>query len=56
MDPRHALDWESLGLGYDRVSVRTETLIDLDVYVHGLEEIKGSKRPIAMIVSAAQIF
>jgi hypothetical protein len=51
MDRAHVMDWEPLNLGHPIVSKTDVTIIDLDVQVFGLEEIRGSTRPIAVVVS-----
>lgn len=51
MDNAHVMDWAPLNLGHPIVSMKEVNLIDLGVQVFGLEEIKGSDLPIAMVVS-----
>lgn len=48
----HRFDFPSLILDHKPRSKKTVTLVDLDVDVYGLEEIKKSKLPICAVVSA----
>lgn len=50
MDPAHVMDWGRLDLGHPEASVTTVDITDMQVFVHGLEEIKGSNLPIAVVV------
>lgn len=50
-DPAHVMDFPSLNLGHAPCSKKAYTLVDLDVTVYGLDEIKGSDRPVAVVVS-----
>lgn len=45
------MDYDNLDLGHPAVSKSTVTLVDLDAYVYGLEEIKGRTKPVSIIVS-----
>lgn len=47
----HVMDYPALDLGNKHCSKTHVAIVDLDVYVWGLEEIKGSKLPIAAVVS-----
>lgn len=47
----HVMDYPALDLGNKTCSKTQVSLVDLDVYVWGLEEIKDSKLPIAAVVS-----
>lgn len=40
-----------MGVGPDKMSKKTISLVDLDVHVFGLDEIKGSTLPIGVVVS-----
>lgn len=51
MADAHSMDYSVLELGHGPVSKKTLHLVDLDVHVHGLEEIKGSSLPVAVVVS-----
>lgn len=51
MDPAHVMDFAPLHLDHPAASKRTVHMVDLDVHVFGLDEIKHSKLPIAVIVS-----
>lgn len=50
----HKWDFPPLILEHKPRSKRTVTLVDLDVDVYGLDEIKGSTLPISAIVSSGQ--
>lgn len=50
LDPAHVMDFSNLHLGHPPSSKTIVTIVDLDVYVYGLEEIKESKRPISVAV------
>jgi len=50
-DPAHVMDFPSLNLGHKPCSKKQVTIVDLDTYVYGLEEIKGNSRPVAAVVS-----
>lgn len=50
MDPAHVMDWGKLDLGHPEVSITEVDITDMTVFVHGLEEIKHSRLPIAVIV------
>jgi hypothetical protein len=52
LDPAHRMDWEPLHLGHPHASKKTLHLLDMDAHVFGLEEIAGSGRDVAVIVSA----
>jgi hypothetical protein len=45
------MDWDVLDLGHPAVSCTEVALIDLEVQVFGLEEIRGGERDVAVIVS-----
>jgi hypothetical protein len=47
----HVMDYPSLDLGVAHMSKTTVSLVDLDVHVFGLEEIRGSKLEIGAVVS-----
>lgn len=47
----HRFDFPSLILDHKPRSKRTVTLVDLDVDVYGLDEIRKSKLPICAVVS-----
>lgn len=49
-DPAHVMNFPSLNLGHAPCSKTQFNIVDLDIYVYGLEEIKGSNRPVAAIV------
>lgn len=44
------MDYPALDLGMSTMSVHTICLVDLDVHVYGLDEIRGSTLPIGAIV------
>jgi hypothetical protein len=46
----HVFDFPSLILDYKPFSKKTVTLVDLDVHVYGLDEIRDSQRPIAVVM------
>jgi len=48
------MDWAPLHLGHPHASKKTLHLSDMDVHVFGLDEIKGSELPVAIIVSERQ--
>jgi hypothetical protein len=48
LDPAHVMDFSNLHLGHAPSSKTVLQIVDLDVYVYGLEEIKGSSRPVAV--------
>ncbi|BEI93114.1 uncharacterized protein CcaverHIS019_0507420 [Cutaneotrichosporon cavernicola] len=48
LDPAHVMDFSNLHLGHAPASKTVVTIVDMDVFVYGLEEIKDSKRPIAV--------
>lgn len=50
LDPAHVMDFSNLHLDHAPSSKTVVTIVDLDVYVYGLEEIKNSTRPIAVAV------
>jgi hypothetical protein len=50
-DPAHVMNFPSLNLGQTPCSKKQVTIVDLDTYVYGLEEIKGSTRPVGVVVS-----
>lgn len=50
-DPAHVMDFPSLNLGYAPCSKQQCTLVDLDITVYGLEEIQGSDKEVAVVVS-----
>lgn len=52
MDAAHVMDFGNLALGHPPASHKHVWLVDLAVNVYGLEEIKDSTRPIAVVVSA----
>lgn len=52
MDQAHVMDWAVLSLGHEAASKTTVHLIDMDVHVFGLEEIKGSDLPVSILVSS----
>ncbi|BEI90672.1 uncharacterized protein CcaverHIS019_0307420 [Cutaneotrichosporon cavernicola] len=51
-DPAHVMDFPSLNLGYKPCSKTPFTLVDLDITVYGLEEIKGGDKPVAVVIVA----
>lgn len=55
-DPAHVMDFPSLNLGHAPCSKKHYTLVDLDVTVYGLEEIKGSDKPVAAVVRPLSAF
>lgn len=48
----HVMDYPALDLGNKECSKTHVAIVDLDVFVWGLEEIKDSKLPIAAVVSS----
>lgn len=50
MDPAHVMDFGILNLGHPEASVHTVDITDMQVFVHGLDEIKDRDLPIAAIV------
>ncbi|BEJ16152.1 hypothetical protein CspHIS471_0507570 [Cutaneotrichosporon sp. HIS471] len=48
LDPAHVMDFSNLHLGHVSASKTVVTIVDMDVFIYGLEEIKDSKRPIAV--------
>jgi hypothetical protein len=53
-DPAHVMDFPSLNLGFKPCSKKQVTIVDLDTYVYGLDEIQGSNRPVAVVVRRTQ--
>jgi hypothetical protein len=51
MAPIEITDYPSLSLGYESSSRTDVSIVGLDLQVWGLEEIRESKRPIAVLVS-----
>lgn len=49
------MDFPSLNLGHTPCSRTDLYIVDLDIHVYGLEEIKGSTRPVAVIVGCSGI-
>lgn len=47
----HRFDFPSLTLGHKPRSKKTVTLVDLDLDVYGLDEIRKSRLPISAVVS-----
>lgn len=54
MSSAHSMDYTILHCGHPAVSQHVVTLADMSVTVHGLDEIKGSSLPVAIIVSCKQ--
>lgn len=54
MDAAHVMDFGNLALGHPPASHKHVWLVDLAVNVYGLEEIRGSTKPVAVVVSGAQ--
>lgn len=50
MSDAHVMDYTILNCGHPIVSKHEVVIGDLPVYVHGLDEIQGSKLPVAVIV------
>lgn len=51
IDPTaHVMDYPALDLGHKSASRTTLALVDLDVHIWGLEECKGSKLPLGVVV------
>jgi len=50
-DAVHVMDFGNLSLGHPKASHHVVMLVDLAVNVYGLDEIAGSTRPIAVVVS-----
>lgn len=50
-DPAHVMNLPSLNMGYGPCSKKELTIVDLDITVYGLDEIAGSTKPVAAIVS-----
>ncbi|KAL1407506.1 hypothetical protein Q8F55_006939 [Vanrija albida] len=48
----HAMDYPALTLGHGTPSKRTLDLVDLTVHVYGLDEIRGSSRPLSVIIAS----
>lgn len=49
------MDYPALDLGHKTGSRTTLSLVDLDVHIWGLEEIKGSQLPIGVVVSSTRL-
>ncbi|BEJ13460.1 hypothetical protein CspHIS471_0306340 [Cutaneotrichosporon sp. HIS471] len=52
MDAAHVMDFGNLALGHPTASHKNVWLVDLAANVYGLEEIKGSNRPISVVMLA----
>lgn len=48
LDPAHVMDFSNLHLGHPKTSKTVVTIVDMDVFVYGLDEIKDSTRPLAV--------
>lgn len=55
MDRVHVLDFEPLHMGYPMASMKKVLLVDFEVYVHGLEEMSKTPKPVSIIVSGTAV-